>query len=63
MPTPREWGAWLLNKMGFQRQILDALQAKPMYHGTADAKKVARRRAKNKMAARSWRINRKVARR
>lgn len=56
--TPATWGAWLLNKMGFQRQMLDALQTKPIYQGTANAKAVARRRAKNKVARRSRRINR-----
>ncbi|GAA3730534.1 hypothetical protein GCM10022239_03880 [Leifsonia bigeumensis] len=56
--TPAMWGRWLLNKMGLQRQILSALQSKPIYEGTANAKAVARRRAKNKVARRSRRINR-----
>jgi hypothetical protein len=62
LPTPKEWGAWLINKMGLQRQILNAMQSKQMYHGTADSRVVAKRRAKNKVAARSRRINRMRAR-
>ena len=56
--TPAVWGRWLLDRMGFQRQMLNAMQRKPMYQGTADAAKVAKRRAKNKVARRSRRINR-----
>jgi hypothetical protein len=56
--TPTVWGRWLLDRMGFQRQVLQALQTRPMYQGTANAKAVAKRRAKNKMASRSRRINR-----
>lgn len=32
---------------------------KPMYHGTANPKKVERRRAKNKVARKSRQMNRK----
>lgn len=56
--TPNLWGRWLLNKTGLQRQMLSAMQDKPMYHGTADSKAVAKRRAKNKVARRSRAINR-----
>lgn len=43
----------------FQRQILNGLQdGRPLYQGTASAKAVARRRARNEMARRSRRINR-----
>lgn len=42
----------------FQRLILNALQAKHIYAGTVPAAEVARRRAKNKAARRSRRINR-----
>ena len=61
--SPALWGRWLLDKMGFQRQMLNAMQNRPMYHGTADAAKVAKRRAKNKVAKRSRRINRMAAKR
>lgn len=56
--TPAAWGNWLLSKMGLQRQMLTALQDKPMYHGTANRNKVAKRRAKNKVARRQRAINR-----
>lgn len=59
--TPTDWGKWLLNKMGFQRQMLSALQSKPIYQGTANAKAVAKRRAKNKVAAKQRRVNRQRA--
>lgn len=43
----------------FQRQILNGLQdGRPLYQGTANANAVARRRARNKVARRSRRINR-----
>lgn len=43
----------------FQRQILNGLQdGRPVYGGTANAKAVARRRARNKVARRSRRVNR-----
>ena len=58
MRTPNVWGQWLLSKMGLQRQILAGLQSKPMYQGTANTQAVARRRAKNRVARRSRRINR-----
>lgn len=61
--SPQLWKEWLLNKLGFQRQMLDALQHKPIYHGTANAKAVAKRRAKNKMARKSRAINRQYAKR
>jgi len=53
-----ELGKWLLDKMGLQRSILNGLQVKPVYQGTANRRVVAKRRAKNKVAARSRRINR-----
>lgn len=56
--SPSLWGRWLLNRMGFQRQMLSALQQKPMYQGTANRNAVAKRRAKNKVARRSRAINR-----
>jgi len=56
--TVSAWGRWLVDRMGFQRQMLGAMQDKPMYHGTADVNAVAKRRAKNKVARRSRRINR-----
>jgi hypothetical protein len=59
--SPAAWGRWLLNRWGFQRQMLSALQEKPMYHGTANRNKVAKRRAKNKVARRSRAINRQRA--
>ena len=34
----------------FSLALLGALQAKPLYYGTADPAKVAKRRAKNKAA-------------
>ena len=52
------WGQWLFSKMGLQRQILTGLQTKPIYQGTANPKAVALRRAKNRVARRSRRINR-----
>lgn len=61
--SPSLWGKWLLNKMGFQRQMLSALQSKPIYHGTANPNAVAKRRAKNKVARRSRAINRQRAKR
>ena len=56
--TPSVWGRWLIDRMGFQRQMLNALQSKPMYQGTASEKAIVKRRAKNKVARRSRRINR-----
>jgi hypothetical protein len=42
-----------------QRQILNGLQdGRPVYAGTADPRKVAKRRARNRVAARSRRVNR-----
>lgn len=45
--------------MRFQRTILTALQRKHVYAGTVPAATVARRRAKNKAARKSRRINRR----
>jgi len=62
--TPGVWGSWLTSLRGMNRQTLNALTqketAKPgsVYYGTADAAKVAKRRAKNKVARRSRRVNR-----
>lgn len=61
--TPSLWGRWLMDKMGFQRQMLSAMQSKPMYQGTVEDHVKAKRRAKNKVARRSRRINRMVAQR
>lgn len=51
-----------LNKMmtdnPFARTVLGALQGKHIYGGTVPAETVANRRAKNKAARRSRRINR-----
>lgn len=60
--TPNAWGRWLLHRMGFQRQMLTALQSKPMYQGTVSRKVIDKRRAKNKVARRSRRINRMARR-
>ncbi|MEO6115970.1 MAG: hypothetical protein ABIP33_06260 [Pseudolysinimonas sp.] len=63
--TPLDWGKWLLER--FQRQLLSGLNIHEaqhpgsMYRGTADAAKVAKRRARNKVARRSRRINRRAA--
>lgn len=43
----------------YQRTILAALQSKHVYAGTVPAATVARRRAKNKVARKSRRINRR----
>jgi len=62
-------GEWLTSKMGLQRMLLQRMnddeRQRPgtMYLGTADAKKVAKRRAKNRVARRSRAINRRVAKR
>jgi hypothetical protein len=44
--------------MNLQRAILSALQNKHVYAGTVPAATVAKRRAKNKVARHSRRINR-----
>lgn len=76
--TPQLWGQWLTGGLrGLQRQMLDALNMRhsgaqnnpgargvgTMYQGTANAKAVARRRARNKVARRSRRLNRIAAKR
>jgi hypothetical protein len=61
--TASLWGQWLVGKLGLQRQILNGMQSMPMYQGTADPIAVAKRRAKNKVARRSRRINRMQAHR
>jgi hypothetical protein len=48
----------------FQRQLLNGMQdGRPIYGGTVTAATKAKRRARNKVARRSRRINRKAARR
>lgn len=42
----------------FQKRILVALQSKHIYAGTVPAAEIARRRAKNRQARKSRRINR-----
>jgi hypothetical protein len=61
--TQSLWKTWLTNPLGMQRQILNGMQSQPMYQGTADPARVAKRRAKNKVARRSRRINRMRAHR
>lgn len=62
--TPSVWGRWLTSLGGLNRQLLNALtgreNARPgsVYYGTVDKKTIARRRAANKVARRSRRINR-----
>lgn len=48
---------------GYDRLILFGLQFKPTYQGTVDPVVVARRRARNKAARRSRRINRLAVKR
>lgn len=69
--TPAVWGRWLTDKLGgLQRQILAALNSRHrpdrgrsvMYQGTADPAKVARRRARNRVARRT-RVRQSMARR
>lgn len=55
--------SWRTSGATFQRQILNGLQDKPVYQGTANPRKVAKRRAANRVARRSRRINRQRARR
>lgn len=45
----------------YARAILAGLQGKPIYEGTVDPVTVAERRARNKSARRSRRINRKAS--
>lgn len=53
----RTWaGSWRARP--FQRALLDGLQSKPVYQGTANQAAVAKRRARNKVAARQRRVNR-----
>lgn len=76
--TPQLWGQWLTGGLrGLQRQMLDMLNMRhdgaeqhpgargtgSMYQGTASPKAVARRRARNKVARRSRRLNRIAAKR
>lgn len=44
----------------YARAILAGLQSKPIYEGTVDPVTIAERRARNKVARRSRRINRKA---
>lgn len=60
---------WLTNPGGLQRMMLGQLnyreQVHPgsMFRGTSDPKALARRRAKNKVARRSRRVNRIASKR
>lgn len=47
----------------YERAILAGLQHKPVYQGTVDPVTVQERRARNRVARRSRRINRLAARR
>lgn len=44
--------------MTYQQIILLALQSRPMYQGTVSSKERARRRAANKVAKKSRKVNR-----
>ncbi|MEU7814065.1 hypothetical protein [Pseudonocardia sp. NPDC049154] len=57
-PQATDWAAF--EPTSFSFTILRALNLKgPMYAGTADPGRVAQRRAKNRVARRSRRINRR----
>lgn len=58
--TPAVWGRWLLDRMGFQRQMLNAMQSKPMYHGTTPKTRDGRAKIK---AGRRQRVRQQMARR
>jgi hypothetical protein len=63
------WGRWLTSLGGLNRQLLSALTAKEsakpgsVYYGTANAKSVAKRRARNKMARATHQAQRRAAKR
>jgi len=51
----------MIEQSSYQMAILMAMQRKPMYLGTVSHEEVAKRRAANKVARRSRRVNRKRA--
>lgn len=64
--TVDEWNALVADNPALQidtsdprRQMLDALQRKPMYGGTANPKDVAARRTERRAARKSRRANRR----
>lgn len=64
--TPRVWGRWLVDRMGFQRQMLTAMQDRPMYYGSAregDREARTMRRRAKAMAGRRQRVQQAMARR